>query len=210
EKDFFNVTSNNVTLCGYMSNGKLVYNPTQPNLWLAITVIAIAVVSLVVVAIKKSQSYQKPNFKKQKFFKKADVVLYALVGVAVVSLFLSFVVLRPKVDLKFINVYHQNNLVYQYDVERGVGDVVDDTYKQNLMVEKSGKKTIITIDYDGHKNVVQIENNKAKMVEANCSNTKECVNSFAPITNGNQTIICDVSHVKIVGVASGESLILNG
>lgn len=210
DKDFFNVTSNNVTLCGYMSDGKLVYNPTQPNLWLAITVIAIAVVSLVVVAIKKSQSHQKPNFKKQKFFKKADVVLYALVGVAVVSLFLSFVVLRPKVDLKFINVYHQNNLVYQYDVEKGVGDVVDDTYKQNLTVEKLGEKTIITIDYDGHKNVVQIENNKAKMVEANCSNTKECVNSFAPITNGNQTIICDVSHVKIVGVASGESLILNG
>ena len=172
--------------------------------------VAIIALAFVVFAVKKAQSYQKPNFKKQKFFKKADVVLYSLVGIAVVSLFLSFVVFRPKVDLKFINVYHQNNLVYQYDVEQGVGDVVDDTYKQNLTVEKSGEKTIITIDYDGHKNVVQIENNKAKMVEANCSNTKECVNSFAPITNGNQTIICDVSHVKIVGVASGESLILNG
>ncbi len=210
DKDFFNVTSNNVTLCGYMSEGKLVYNPTQPNLWLAITVIALAVVSLVVVAIKKSQSHQKPNFKKQKFFKKADVVLYALVGVAVVSLFLSFVVFRPKVDLKFVNVYHQNNLVYQYDVEKGVGGITDDSYKQNVSVEKTGEKTIITIDYDGHKNVVEIEKNKAKMLEANCSKTKECVNSFAPITNGNQTIICDVSHVKIVGVASGESLILNG
>ena len=210
DKNFFDVTSNNVTVCGYMSDGKLVYNPTQANLWFAITLIAIAVVSLVFVAIKKSQNDHKQNFKKQKFFKKADVVLYALVGVAVVSLFLSFVVFRPKLDLKFINVYHQNNLVYQYDVEKGVGGIVDQNYKQNVTIEKAGEKTNVTIGYNGHKNVVQIEKNTAKMIEANCSNTKECVNSFAPITNGNQTIICDVSHVKIVGVASGESLILNG
>ncbi|MBR2303040.1 MAG: NusG domain II-containing protein, partial [Clostridia bacterium] len=144
------------------------------------------------------------------FFKKADVVLYALVGVAVVSLFLSFVVFRPKLDLEFINVYHQNNLVYQYDVEKGVGGIVDDNYKQHVTTEKQGEKITVTIEYNGHKNVVQIEKNSAKMLEANCSNTKECVNSFAPITNGNQTIICDVSHVKIVGVASGESLIING
>ena len=210
EKGFFNVTSNNVTVCGYMSDGKLVYHPTQANLWLAITVVAIVAIAFVVVAVKKAQSYQKPNFKKQKFFKKADVVLYALVGVAVVSLFLSFVVLRPKLDLKFINVYHQNNLVYQYDVEKGVGGIVDDNYKQHVTTEKQGEKITVTIEYNGHKNVVQIEKNSAKMIEANCSNTKECVNSFAPITNGNQTIICDVSHVKIVGVASGESLIING
>ena len=210
DKDFFDITSKNVTLCGYISDGKLVYKPTQPNLWLAITVIAVVVVAFVVVAIKKAQTQQKPNFKKQKFFKRADVVLYALVGIAVVSLFLSFVVFRPKVDLKFINVYHQNNLVYQYNVEKGVGDIVDDTYKQNVLVEKHGEKITVTIECDGHKNVVQIEKNTAKMKEANCSKTKECVNSFAPITNGNQTIICDVSHVKIVGVAGGESLIVNG
>ena len=137
-------------------------------------------------------------------------MLYALVGVVVVSLFLSFVVFRPKQDLKFVNVYHQNNLVYQYDVSQGVGGIVDDSYAQYLTVEKAGEKTIITIDYDGHKNVIEIEKNQAKMTEANCSNTKECVNSFAPITNGNQTILCDVSHVKIVGVSQGESLILNG
>ena len=85
-----------------------------------------------------------------------------------------------------------------------------DSYAQYLTIEKVGEKTIITISYDGHKNVIEIEKNKAKMIEANCSNTKECVNSFAPITNGNQTILCDVSHVKIVGVSQGESLILNG
>jgi len=210
DKDFFDITSNNVTICGYMSDGKLVYHPTQPNLWLAITVVALVAIAFVVFAVKKAQSYQKPNFKKQKFFKKADVVLYSLVGIAVVSLFLSFVVFRPKLDLKFVNVYHQNNLVYQYDVANGVGGIVDESFAQYLSVEKQGEKTLVTINFDGHKNVVEIEKNTAKMKEANCSNTKECVNSFAPITNGNQTIICDVSHVKIVGVASGESLIING
>ena len=101
-------------------------------------------------------------------------------------------------------------MVYQYDVSQGKGGIVDDNYLQYIKVEKIGEKTVVTIDYDNHKNVIEIEKNSAKMVEANCSNTKECVNSFAPITNGNQTILCDVSHVKIVGVAEGESLILNG
>lgn len=211
DKDFFTLSSSNVTKCGYLDDGKFVYKPTRPNLWLAITVISVVAVAFVVVAIKKGSDKPKTkNFKKQKYFCKTDLVLYALVGVVVVSLFLSFVVFRPKQDLRFVNLYHQNNLVYQYDVSQGVGGIVDDSYAQYLTIEKAGEKTIITIDYDGHKNVIEIEKNKAKMIEANCSNTKECVNSFAPITNGNQTILCDVSHVKIVGVSQGESLILNG
>ena len=211
QKDFFDVTSNDVTVCGYVDDGQFVYKPTKPNLWLVVTIAVIADVIFVVVAVKKAQNKPKnKNLKKQKFFKKADVVLYALVGVAVVSLFLTFVVFRPKLDLKFVNVYHQNNLVYQYDVANGVGGIVDESFAQYVTVEQQGEKTLVTINFDGHKNVVEIEKNTAKMKEANCSNTKECVNSFAPITTGNQTIICDVSHVKIVGVAEGESLILNG
>ena len=210
-KDYFELSSSNVTKCGYLVDGKFVYNPTRPNLWLAITVLALTATVFVVVAIKKGQDKPKTkNLKKQKYFKKADLVLYALVGVVVLSLFLSFVVFRPTQDLKFVNVYHQNNLVYQYDVSQGKGAIVDESYLQYVKVDKVGEKTVVAIDYDNHKNVIEIEKNSAKMVEANCSKTKECVNSFSPITNGNQTILCDVSHIKIVGIAEGESLILNG
>ena len=211
DKDFFEVSSRDVTVCGYVKDGKFVYKPTQANLWLALTLFAIVAIVFAVVAIKKVQNKPKrKNLKKQKYFCKADLVLYALVGVVVVSLFLSFVVFRPTQDLKFVNVYHQNNLVYQYDVSQGVGKIVDESFAQYVTVEKQGEKILVSINFEGHKNVIEIEKNSAKMAQANCSNTKECVNSFSPVTNGNQTIVCDVAHVKIVGVADGENLVLNG
>jgi len=210
DKEFFTISNGNVKLCGYMEGGQFVYNPTTPAMTFVLVVGGMVLFVLVVIVVKKITSQVKrPNIKKQKFFRMADLFLYGGIAVAVVALFLSFVVFRPQADLKFVNIYHQNNLVYQYDVSLGEGIVLEG-FDGIVSVEQKGEKTIVTIDDGKYKNVVEIDEKSARMAEANCSHTKECVNSFAPIKNGNETIICDVAHVKIVGVSDGERLIING
>ena len=211
DKDFFDVTDGNFKLCGYVNDdGAFIYNAQNPNLTLFICVAVVVALALIAVAIKKGSGKTKPDLKKQKFFKLSDLAVYATVAVLVVGLFLGFVVFRSQVDLNYIEIYHQNNRIYIYDVATGEGVITDETYADKIEIEKINGKIVVTIKTGNFVNVAEIDGASAKMIEANCSGTKECVNNFGAITNGNQTIICDVAHIKIVGVGDADMPILNG
>lgn len=209
-KEFFNITDSAFKHCGFMNDGNFVYDPLMPNLWLFLGILGVAAIAIVVVVIKKDKVKTQTDLKAQKFFKIADLFIYGAILACVVVLFLGFVIFKPQVDLNYIEVYCQNNRIFIYDANSGEGIVTDKNFVDSVTVENVNGKTVLTIKNGNLLNKIEFNGKYAKMTEANCSNTKECVNIFHAVTDGGQTIICDVSHIKVVGVGDAQLPILNG
>lgn len=210
-KDLWQMTSPDFSVCGYVDDdGNFVYNPKRPNLLLAAIVLAAVAAVLVAVAVKKNGGARpdRQNIRRQKFFRMGDIFVYAAVAACVVGLFLGFVVFRDRAELGQISVYYKNNLVYTYDTQSGKGKIADESFADILSERTVDGKLYLTLSVDGHSNTVEFDGKYAKMTEANCSATKECVNSFPAITQANQVIVCDVNFVKVSG--GGDIPILNG
>lgn len=208
--DFWEITNPDYTLCGYTEEGVFVYNALNPNLWLFVAVAGVAAAVLVAVAVVKLRDRPRPDYKKQKFFRPWDIAVYGAALLCVAALFMSFVVFKQDVSLKYIRLYHGADLIYVYDMAAGEGAVADENYAGKIDVAVRDGVTYVTVTTGDKHNVVAIDGEGAKMVDADCSGTKECVNNFPKITTGDSVIICDVTHVKVVGSGDGEMPVISG
>ena len=90
------------------------------------------------------------------------------------------------------------------DGEKVIITVKGETYKVlNINQEQELK---VELD-DGHYNIIKIEQEKVKMLEADCSN-QVCVNS-AEITSVGETIVC-LPHQVVVKIVVQDSDLLEG
>ena len=206
--DDIQLTDPSYRLCGYMTESGFVYNPLNPDLWLVLSCVALCLIAAgIVIYVKRREEIDRLKLiKKQKFFLFKDIFVYAVTAVAVVVLFVAFVFTSVSTTLEKIEVFYKNDLVFSYSLQKGEWK----TYCDFVTVEEIDGKTLVTVETDGHKNVIEIFDGKAKMAESDCSSTKECVNNFPAIDAGGQAIVCDVNHVKVVGQGEKEAPILNG
>ena len=207
--DFWQITSPGYSICGYVTDGEFVYNAKNPNLWLFICAVGAAAIVLIVIAVVKRKSRPSRDVRKQKFFRPADVIVYAVTAACVLALFLGFVVFRQQSDLERVEIYRGADIVYVFDMASETGEIAEG-HEGDVSVRTEGGVTYVTVYTDGHYNVVALDREGAKMTDADCSNTKECVNNFPKITSGDSVIICDVTHVKVVGSGGGELPVISG
>lgn len=207
-RDFLQIVDQDFRLTGY-NEGGAVYDPTNPNLWLFISVAGICVVVCIGVAIYKKRR-SAPKSPDGKFFRPWDVAAYAVVAVLVVAAFLGFVTFNRGGELNFVEVYHGNDLVFVYDANAKTGMIANEENKDEITQKVVNGKLQVTFEFDGHVNVVEFDGKYAKMIEADCSATKECVNNFSAITESERVIICDVAHVRVIGRGEGEMPVIVG
>jgi hypothetical protein len=139
------------------------------------------------------------NLKKQKYFYKADIIVYILLAAIIIGLFFVFVIPDDVQQLEEIEIYYYEELIYSYDFTTQKSTVTD-LYSSNITEYDLENKHYVVISINNGFNKVEIGENYAKMVEADCSHYAECVNNFGAIENGNDIIICLPHHIKVIGV----------
>ncbi len=208
--DFWQITAAGYSLCGYMAeDGTFVYNAKNPNLWLFLSVAGLVAAILIIIAIVRRKGKPIRDTKKQKFFRLGDIIVYAATFACVLALFLGFVVFRDVSSLEQVKIYLGSDVIYVFDMTSATGEIIEGCESYVFAHVEDGV-TYVTIYTDGHTNVVAIDSDGAEMVEADCSNTKECVNNFPKITSGDSVIICNVTHIKVVGSGGSELPIISG
>jgi len=137
------------------------------------------------------------------FFKKQDIFVYAVLLAVIVTVTVVFLPARENPVTSF-EVYCDNQLIFTYDVQNKAYNVFSD----KCSIEQSFDGIILTIiQSDGQKNIAVFNEKGAKMLESNCSNTKECVNNF-PYLNNSGAIICVPNHIKIVAITQNGDIIV--
>ena len=149
------------------------------------------------------------QLKEQKPFKLFDVILYAVIAVFIVGLFVAFF---QKTDSNFVgvDVNLDGEVIMNYRFENDVIKV-GDKWKDKILVSYDGDLIIVKFVFGKDYNVLEIDKAKkcAKMIEANCSYHKECVNNFPVIDSADKFTICAPHKLQIrgVGVSKGEVMV---
>ena len=127
------------------------------------------------------------------FFKKRDLFVYAVL-IALIAVITAVFLPAQQNKVTGFEVYCDNQLVFSYDTQKKSYNILSD----KCTVEEIRDGILLTITQpDGQKNTVAFDTNGAKMLESNCSNTKECVNNF-PHLDTDGAIICIPNRIKII------------
>ena len=133
-----------------------------------------------------------------KFFKRADIIVYALI--AVVSIVLLLVFLLPKEeDLTGFEITYDGARVLTYEFDGGLD--VEDGYFDRVSIEKNDGGVYITLTTDDGVNTcfVDLERRSVKMTDADCSVSKDC--TYMPALDGDGgAIICVPNRIRIIPV----------
>lgn len=142
------------------------------------------------------------------YFKVKDLILYAIVALAVAGAFLGVFLTDKKTDAEKLELYYREKLLYTYDFSEKNG-IMTDSGKNYLTITARGDDIIVSITVPEGKNVLTIYRGGAKMTEADCSTRADCVRSFGKITRGGEAIYCLPHKIeaRIVG-KNGEEAIL--
>lgn len=137
------------------------------------------------------------------YFKKGDIIVYVLLAFVIVACFIS-VSGKTEGELKRINVFCEGELCYSYDFVEGQSITYGKAY---VSVEEKDGSIFVTLTKKG-RNVLKVDINgcSAKMTEADCSETMECVRNFGAITSPNEIIVCAVHEITVVGVGDSDAL----
>lgn len=140
-----------------------------------------------------------------KLFKKSDVLVYALVIVCVFFLFLFFVIIPSSSQQRGFSIWVEGNKVAEYYYEGQSLSINDRNFEDKIYFDS--EKLTITVYYDQAKtqyNVISIDhaNKSAKISEANCSVSKDCV--YTPSLNGDSAIVCAPHKLKITSLGDLE------
>lgn len=132
-------------------------------------------------------------------FRLGDIIVYAAIAVLVIVLFLA-IGLKPSAGrLERIEVLRDSAVIFSYDF-------LTDTYTSSDGIDVTGtdkgyRVTVLTGE-EGY-NVFEIDKSgSVKMVEANCSKHKECVNYMPAIKDADGVILCAPHHLTITGGSS--------
>ncbi len=134
--------------------------------------------------------------KSDKGFKIWDLIIYGAILALVAVLFIVVFTTRDTSPLKGIRVYVSNEVVYEYNFEKGEGLKKSDCIET---IEDGEEKLIIKVNVkDGGYNVLEItKSGGVKVTQANCGPTPDCV--YTPeIKNSGGSIYCSPHMIKIV------------
>lgn len=149
---------------------------------------------------ENNQNFTNKIDKNGKFFRFADIFVYLLVLIFLISSFVFVYGCKNEqpVDGFIVERNGRQVLVYTY----GVGANVNRGYEVNATV--NGNK--ITIEFDGHYNVLTIneEEKSVAVTDANCS-THDCVTAGKMTDKG--VIVCLPHGIKILPLNSDELII---
>lgn len=142
--------------------------------------------------------------KKDKIFKKGDIVVYSLI-LLVLLIALFSVIFGIKTDeLSGFEIYYDNEKVYSYSFSTESGNVYSDVV---TIVSEDTAGITIRFEKEGAFNEIYADKKEksVRVVDANCSSGKDCVNTGA-LNNGGKIIVCVPHRLKIlpVGGANGE------
>ena len=127
-------------------------------------------------------------------FKIWDLIIYALVLLAVAALFISIFVTRDKSPLRGIRVVVVNQTVFEYDFESGEKKISDES-KVEIAEETSESLKVIIRPHSGEYNTVVInKSGSVKVTEANCRR-RDC--TIDEIKDNSGVIFCLSHSVKI-------------
>ena len=219
-KSEINITNSSYRIRGWTNiDGSQVYRPLRVWFWFWLVIAAIivsAAIIISIVVIKKQRpfttsqnlSHQK-NVTNQKFFFKKDLIIYVSIFLVVVLLLVVFVFSPQAPQLKQINIYYENALVYTYSFDTNEGTIQAAGFEEKIEILKCIDKTLIKISTPHGFNTIVIEKDKAYVQEADCGG-KDCISAFTEITAGNQAIVCSPHKLKILGVGADNNALLNG
>lgn len=150
------------------------------------------------IKLRRVQSLQEQlnKVKKSKIFSKFDIIIYIFVALLIVALFLGIYLPIQNSKLLKIQVIFDKKVIYEYDCIENVTKYIDNAFV-NEIIDNNIRK--VSFNNGEKHNLFSIENNTAKMLEANCSLRKDCVYS-SQITKGGQQIVCLPHNLTIVGV----------
>ena len=147
-------------------------------------------------------------------FRKTDLFVYLAVAVLIAVLFCAFVFFRPESKLEKIQIIYMDLNRYEKILEMDVKTLrvteLHPDWKDRVEISELSDGISVKIEADGGYNVLKVTNTYAKMTEADCSRTKECVNNFPAISQGDQAIVCTVHHLKVIGIGESGDLIIGG
>lgn len=151
--------------------------------------------------MKKSLS----EVKKEKFFSKWDLIIYSLIVVLEIGLF-CFVgtANSDKTVLNKIEVYYQENVIYEYDFLKNNG-IINEIKYCTVSEKRIGDYTEVKITVPEGENTLIVSDGKAYMSEADCSAYPECVHNFQPINKGGEIIVCLPHKLKVVSFGSQDN-----
>lgn len=144
------------------------------------------------------------KLKTQKYFKKADIIAYLSLAVLIVVLFWVFVFSSPKTTLDSVNVFKQSktqdSVIFNYDFTNKTYTIADG-YSKYIEIDDNSNGILVKIyteDMKGY-NLIQITQNDAYVVDANCSFHQDCM-QFPHINGNNDVIICVPHNLTLIGV----------
>lgn len=142
--------------------------------------------------------YGIDELKKQKYYKKGDIIVYLLIAVTIFTLIAVFVIPKNAKELEKINIYYADELIYTYDYISREGEKTQNGSGFITEQAENEKRYIKIVTEDGE-NQLEIGKDYAKMVHADCSVFADCITAFKPITQGGDIIICLPNKIKIIG-----------
>lgn len=150
--------------------------------------------------------------KRQPPFRKLDIALYALLLLLIAALFWVFVLAKPTVRLKALEVWYDDRTggsapVFRYDYERDRYEV-DPAFADRIHITQDAKGYVATFtgmgEGEGVNELAILKAGEAYIRDANCSRRKDCTH-FPHILHGDQMIVCVPHRLTFVGVGpSGE------
>ncbi|MBE7087083.1 MAG: hypothetical protein E7369_02135 [Clostridiales bacterium] len=127
--------------------------------------------------------------------RKLDVIVYALVLLAVVCLF-SFFVIIPKTEPNSgFKVQVDGKDIFYFYYETNTYRILDG---YDVSIENDGSVFFVNVATENGFNLLQVDTDKkeVRIIDSDCSNTHDCV-YFAPIKDSNGVIVC-VPHGLVV------------
>lgn len=149
------------------------------------------------------------DVKKSKYFTLWDIIPYLCVLAVAVTLLLVFL-LPEKDDISGFYVEYGDKSVLTYDFAEDKFDIEESFFENVDLEAENGGYTVTIITSDG-KNVFFVDKEKrtVKMVDADCSFSKDC--TYMPaIGESGDSIICVPHKLKIIAKGDGVSSPVTG
>ena len=136
--------------------------------------------------------------KVDKGFKILDFIIYAIIAVTVAVMFLVVFLNRNTDALTGVRVFVRGEVVFEYEFDGT--PVYSETVTADDVKEDEKGLTVTVNSAGGGVNVIYIDKTAktAKMLEANCSIRKDCVNAYPwKIDDNSKTITCNPHGLRI-------------
>ncbi len=131
------------------------------------------------------------------FFKRADIVVYALIAVVAIVLLLVFL-LPSDEGLSGFEITYDGATVLTYDFDDGL--MVKDAFRDAVVTTEGDGGLYLTVTTADGVNTcfVDLGERSVKMTDADCSVSKDC--TYMPALDGDGAIVCVPNRIRIVPV----------